>query len=174
MMQNWKPLWKAGKGRTCPAFVELFPDRPKGFQKTIHWRSDWNEAADSITPYPFAIFQLAIGGIPCWAMARKLSADLVENKRFRLENTSVEWDFLDFHASPFALTSLMANFLVGNVPCHWWSMNSTQRRGWMRFSIFTTGGSNLIGLMYGNVVMLLGVRFGCCGGKSGKGGYRKR
>ena len=40
----------------------------------------------------------------------------------------------------------------------------------MRFSIFITGGSNLIGLMYGDVVMLFGVRFGCCGGKVSREG----
>lgn len=75
------------------------------------------------------------------------------------EYPAIKSDFLD-HATPLILASLVASFLVGNVPVHVWSMKSTHRRGWIRFSIFTTGGTILRGSIYGDVVMLFGVRFG--------------
>jgi len=66
-----------------------------------------------------------------------------------------EFNFLN-HAASLILASLVASFLVGNVPAHVWSMKSTQRRGKWRFSILTIGGISLSGSMYGDVVML------CC------------
>ena len=152
--------------------MESFPNRAERFQEPIHRSADWNNAADSITPYPFGILQTPVRKIPRRAMAREVwGGYLVESKTTLCEYPALwKGDFLDFHAATLILTSLAASFLVGNVPCHVWSMKSTHRRGWIRFSIFTTGWTILRGSIYGDVVMLFGVRFGCCGGKVSREG----
>jgi hypothetical protein len=58
---------------------------------------------DSINANPFAIFQFALWREPSRAMAREFACDLVESESATGENTSLKYDFLDFHAAPFAL-----------------------------------------------------------------------
>ena len=111
---------KAEKDRTNsrPRGV-LFPDRPEGFQIPEHWRV-WRDApVNTIAPDPFAILQLAIRGKPSGAFTGKLPCYLVEGEAATGENSAFKNNFLDFHASPLIFTSLVASFLVGNVPCHW-------------------------------------------------------
>jgi hypothetical protein len=64
------------------------------------WRDD---PSLTIGANPFAIGQFTSGGIPSGAFTFEFSRDLVEGERLRLENAACECDFLDFHASPFAL-----------------------------------------------------------------------
>jgi hypothetical protein len=58
------------------------------------WRDD---SSLTIRANPFAIGQLANGGIPSGAFSFEISRDLVEGERFRLENAACEYGFLDFH-----------------------------------------------------------------------------
>ena len=51
----------------------------------------------TIRANPFAIGQLASGGIPSGAFPFEISRDLVEGERFRFENAACEYGFLDFH-----------------------------------------------------------------------------
>jgi hypothetical protein len=67
------------------------------------WRDD---PSLTIGANPFAIGQFTSGGKPSGAFTFEFSRDLVEGERFRLENAACECDFLDFHASPFALRSV--------------------------------------------------------------------
>jgi hypothetical protein len=64
------------------------------------WRDD---SGLTIGAYPLAIGQLASGGKPSGAFTFEISSDFVECERLRLENAACECDFLNFHASPFAL-----------------------------------------------------------------------
>jgi hypothetical protein len=117
------------------------------------WRDD---SSLTIRANPFAIGQVTSGGIPSGTFPFEISRDLVEGETLWKETAAIESDFLDFHAAPLILASLVASFLVGNVPVHVWSMKSTHRKGCIRFSILTTGGTILRGSIYGDVVML------CC------------
>ena len=58
------------------------------------WRDD---SSLTIRANPFAIGQLASGGIPSGAFPFEISRDLVEDERFRFENAAIKSDFLDFH-----------------------------------------------------------------------------
>ena len=81
----------------------LFIDWAKAFQIAIHRCSDRNAAVNPVPPYPFAIFEFTLWREPRRAMTREFAGDFVEDERPRKENAAIKSDFLDFHASPFAL-----------------------------------------------------------------------
>jgi len=56
-----------------------------------------------VAPYPFAILQLALRVIPRRAMAGKVWGGYLVESESSKDSASGEGDFLDFHASPFAL-----------------------------------------------------------------------